>query len=142
MAQSVKTEISELSNALPYALCMLYQQPGAGDPKQMTPKSRIAPSYQRVLVFQQNGSGKNKIAGLRKYGEDSVVLESISIGQTLPTVIDNTADYLPENFQADLVLDPIYGKNPVHLAAEIHRKALLRALKYDFKTYSLIGSQI
>ena len=25
--------------------------------------------------------------------------------------------------------DPIYGKSPVHLAAEIHRKALLRALQ-------------
>jgi hypothetical protein len=25
--------------------------------------------------------------------------------------------------------DPITGKSPVHLAAEIHRKALLRALK-------------
>ena len=64
-----------------------------------------APEPQRILVFQQNGSGEGKIAGLRKYGGESLALESISIDQTLPTVIDNTAEYLPENFQADLVLD-------------------------------------
>ena len=64
-----------------------------------------APEPQRILIFQQNGSGEAKVAGLRKYGGDSLVLESISIDQTLPTVIDDTAGYLPENFQADLVLD-------------------------------------
>ena len=64
-----------------------------------------ATNKQRVLVFQQNGSGQAKIAGLRKYGGESLVLESVSIDRTLPAVIDNTADYLPENFQADLVLD-------------------------------------
>jgi hypothetical protein len=64
-----------------------------------------SPEPQRILVFQQNGSGENKIAGLRRYGGESLALESISIDQTLPAVIDNTADYLPENFQADLVLD-------------------------------------
>jgi hypothetical protein len=71
----------------------------------MTPKSKIPPFRQRILVFQQNGSGESKIAGLRKYGGDSVVLESISIDQTLPVLIDDSADYLNENFQADLVLD-------------------------------------
>jgi len=60
---------------------------------------------QRILVFQQNGSGESKIAGLLKYGEDSVALESISVDQTLPALIDDSADFLPENFQADLVLD-------------------------------------
>jgi hypothetical protein len=64
-----------------------------------------APEPQRIFVFQQDGSGEAKIAGLRKYGGESLALESISIDQTLPMVIDNTADYLPENFQADLVLD-------------------------------------
>ena len=65
----------------------------------------IVPEPQQILVFQQNGSGESKIDGLRKYGGESLALESISIDQTLPTVIDNTADCLPENFQADLVLD-------------------------------------
>ncbi len=60
---------------------------------------------QRIVVFQQNGSRESKIIGLRKYGGDSLVLESISIDQDLPPVIDNTAEYLPEDFEADLVLD-------------------------------------
>ena len=98
-----------------YAPCMLYQQPGAGDPTQMTPKNKIAPSRQRVLVFKQNGSGQAKIAGLRKYGGEALSC----IG--LQTQYFCAAD--PAGW------DPIYGESPVHRAAEIHRKALLRALK-------------
>jgi hypothetical protein len=41
-----------------------------------------ATNKQRVLVFQQNGSGQTKIAGLRKYGGESLVLESVSIDRT------------------------------------------------------------
>ena len=63
------------------------------------------PPLQHILVFQQNGSGESKIAGLRKYGGDSLVLESISIDQKLPPVIDHSEDYLPDDFTADLVLD-------------------------------------
>ena len=33
---------------------------------------------QKILVFQQNGSGEGKIAGIRKYGGRSLVLEIIS----------------------------------------------------------------
>jgi hypothetical protein len=76
-----------------------------GDPTQMTQKNKLAPARQRILVFQQNGSGESKIAGLRKYGGDSLVLESISIDQELPPVIDHSEDYLPDDFTADLVLD-------------------------------------
>lgn len=64
-----------------------------------------ATNKQRILIFQQKGNGESKIAGLRKYGGDSLVLESISIDQELPPVIDHSADYLPDNFNADLVLD-------------------------------------
>ena len=71
----------------------------------MTQKEKAKRKRQRILVFQQNGSGESKIAGLRKYGRDSLVLESISIDHELPGVIDNSADYLPEDFEADLVLD-------------------------------------
>lgn len=66
---------------------------------------KAAPKPQHILIFQQNGSADNKIAGLRQYGGQSLVLESIPIDHALPAVIDNTADYLPEQFQADLVLD-------------------------------------
>jgi len=88
----------------------------------MTQKRKVATSRQRILVFQQNGSGESKIAGLRKYGADSLVLKSISITRIgLETQYFCSAD--PAGW------DPIHGKSPVHLAGGIHRKALLRVLK-------------
>lgn len=60
---------------------------------------------QRILIFQQNGSGEQKIAGLRKYGGDQFEVEVFSIDQVLPPVLDDTSDYLPSEIFCDLVLD-------------------------------------
>jgi thymidylate synthase len=60
---------------------------------------------QRVAVFQQNGSGERKIAGVREYGADIIALEVISIDEPLPPVLDDARIYLPATIEADLVLD-------------------------------------
>jgi hypothetical protein len=60
---------------------------------------------QRILVFQQNGSGESKIAGVRKYGGNRIMLEVISIDDPLPPLIEDTSEYLPRKIEADLVLD-------------------------------------
>ena len=60
---------------------------------------------QRILVFQQNGSGESKIRGIRKYGKDIFVIETISIDESLPPIVDDSSNYLPKDMQADLVLD-------------------------------------
>ena len=60
---------------------------------------------QKILVFQQDGSGESKIRGIRKYGKDLFVIETISIDDSLPPILDNTSEYLPKYLQADLVLD-------------------------------------
>ncbi len=60
---------------------------------------------QHIIVFQQNGSGEKKIRGIRQYGKDRFRLEVISIDLTLPQVIDHPGEYLPQNIEADLVLD-------------------------------------
>ncbi len=60
---------------------------------------------QKILVFQQNDSGKVKTAGIRDYGEGRIRLEVISIDGPLPEIIDDASDYLPEEIDADLVLD-------------------------------------
>jgi hypothetical protein len=60
---------------------------------------------QKILVLQQNGRGEKKIKGIEKYAQDLILLKIFSIENALPTVIDNTAPYLPADFQADLVLD-------------------------------------
>ena len=60
---------------------------------------------QKILVFQQNGSGESKIAGIRKYSENHIVLEVITIDDPLPPLIEDSSEYLPHEIRADLVLD-------------------------------------
>ena len=65
----------------------------------------VLKTRQRLMVFQQNGSGEAKIAGLKKYGEDLFEIEVFNIDAVLPLVLDNTREYLPEDISCDLVLD-------------------------------------
>ena len=60
---------------------------------------------QIILVCQQNGSGEAKIAGIRQYGGNRFRLETHDIDTPLPELIDDTAPYLPERLEADLILD-------------------------------------
>jgi hypothetical protein len=60
---------------------------------------------QRIAVFQQNGSAETKIAGMRKYGGDRFEIAVVSIDAALPTVIEDGAEFLPRQIDADLVLD-------------------------------------
>jgi len=60
---------------------------------------------QKIVVFQQQGSGEKKIAGIRAYADDTIELDVISIDQPLPPIIDDGREYLPERLEADLVLD-------------------------------------
>ena len=60
---------------------------------------------QRILVFQQNGSGESKIKGIRQYGGMRYRLDIVSINDPLPPVLEDAREYLPEHLQADLVLD-------------------------------------
>lgn len=65
---------------------------------------------QRILVFQQNGSGERKVEGIRRHGGDRYRLQVIDLPVALPPVIDDSDEYLPERLDADLVLD--YLKHP------------------------------
>ncbi len=60
---------------------------------------------QHILVFQQNKSGESKVYGMREHGGNQFVLETISIDEALPTVIDDGREYLPSDIKTDLVLD-------------------------------------
>lgn len=62
-------------------------------------------SRQRLVIFQQNGSGEQKIAGLRAYGGDLFELEVTNIDAILPPVLDDTSEFLPDDISCDLVLD-------------------------------------
>jgi hypothetical protein len=60
---------------------------------------------QRIVVFQQNGSGDPKISGILARGKDLCITEVVSIDEILPPIIDDPEEYLPEGIVADLVLD-------------------------------------
>jgi hypothetical protein len=78
---------------------------------------------QRILVFQQHGSGERKIQGLREYGGNRFDIRIISIDETLPPVLDDATGYLPRQVDADIVLD--YLKHPdlsEDLSAMCHEK--------------------
>jgi len=60
---------------------------------------------QRLMIFQQNGSGEQKIAGLRRYGADLFEIEVYDIDGLLPPVLDDTSAYLPATLSCQLVLD-------------------------------------
>jgi len=60
---------------------------------------------QRIIVFQQNGSGESKVKGIRKYGIKLFTLDLVSIDIPLPPILDDTGQYLPLDIRADLVLD-------------------------------------
>ncbi len=70
----------------------------------------VIPPRQRIAVFQQNGSGEAKIAGIRRYGGRRIHLACIAIDPSLPPVLDDTATILPTRIDADLVLD--YLRHP------------------------------
>jgi hypothetical protein len=78
--------------------------------KSKGPSQKPASKVQKILVFQQNGSGDKKIEGVRRYGNNCFSLEIVSIDAHLPTVIDDTKEYIPRDIEADLVLD--YLKHP------------------------------
>ncbi|MGD8366248.1 MAG: DUF166 family (seleno)protein DfsP [Desulfobacterales bacterium] len=73
---------------------------------------------QRILVFQQNGSGESKIRGIRERGLDRIDLRVVDIDQPLPEVIDEGGEYLPERIEADLVLDYLRHPDLSHDLAE------------------------
>ncbi len=60
---------------------------------------------QKIIVFQQNGSGKTKIEGINSFGDKQFIIETFDIDDALPPVIDDSSEYLPDEIDADLVLD-------------------------------------
>ena len=60
---------------------------------------------QKIAIFQQNNSGKGKIEGITRFGNNLFNIEVLAIDQTFPPIIDDTGPFLPEDIRADLVLD-------------------------------------
>ena len=79
---------------------------------------------QKIVVFQQNGSGEKKIEGIIQHGINRFSIEIISIDTPLPTVIDDAHEYVPQDIDADLILDFLKHPDISHDLAAIcsHKK--------------------
>lgn len=60
---------------------------------------------QRIVMFQQQGSGERKIRAVRERGQDMAIVAVVDIDGPLPLVIDEPEALLPDRLEADLVLD-------------------------------------
>ena len=80
---------------------------------------------QRISVFQQNASGETKIQGIRQYGGGRFDIQIFSIDDVLPSIMDDTEDYLPENLHTDLVMD--FLKHP-DLSFDLMEKCIKQAI--------------
>ena len=69
------------------------------------PEATLLPAQQRILVFQQHGSGEKKIQGILLHGQGRFALNTVAIDEPLPPVLDETDGLLPTTLEADLVLD-------------------------------------
>ena len=85
-------------------------------------QDKKADNPQKLLIFQQKGSGEGKIKGVRQYGEGLFLIEVISIDTPLPTIIEDSQIYLPEDFTADLVLDFLKHPDLSHDLARMCRE--------------------
>jgi hypothetical protein len=77
---------------------------------------------QRIVVFQQNGSGETKIRGIRDFGNDRFELVVMNVDTDLPPILDDAAGLLPETLEADLVLDYLQHPDLSYELAERCRK--------------------
>ena len=60
---------------------------------------------QQIVVFEQDGSGDYKIAGIQVYGRNISVSRVFNIRGPLPVLIDEPEGYINRDFSGDLVLD-------------------------------------
>ncbi len=58
-----------------------------------------------IMVFEQNGSGRHKVAGIERFGSGITITEIIAIDSFLPDFIEDPGSFLSSSVSADLVLD-------------------------------------
>ncbi|MBU0731220.1 MAG: DUF166 domain-containing protein [Proteobacteria bacterium] len=64
----------------------------------------------RIVVFQEKGSGREKMKGIQEFGKNIEIIDVISIDAILPDFIESPEEYITDDFEGDLVL--CYLKHP------------------------------
>jgi hypothetical protein len=79
----------------------------------------------KIVVFEENGSGEKKIQGITRHGSRLDIVKRYNIEEALPEIVDDPDEFIPEDFNADLVLD--FLKHPdlsAHLAQVCKKKKI------------------
>ncbi len=63
-----------------------------------------------IIVFQEHGSGEQKIKGVQGFGKGITIARIYSIDTFLPDFVEDPDNFINKNFSADLVLN--YLKHP------------------------------
>ncbi len=81
---------------------------------------------QRLVIFEEKGSGDYKIAGIEVYGGSEMeIVKVVNIDEPLPPLIDEPEEYITEDFNGDLVLN--FLKHPdlsEHLVSLCNKKGI------------------
>jgi thymidylate synthase len=80
---------------------------------------------QRIIVFQQRGSGEYKTKALAEYDRELRIVEVVSIDEDLPELIDQPGRFLPAKLDADLVIDHLQHPD---LSDELSRICLAQSI--------------
>ncbi len=60
---------------------------------------------QKLVIFEERGSGDYKIAGIEVYGKNLEIVKVVNVDLILPPVIDEPEEYITSDFTGDLVLN-------------------------------------
>ena len=76
----------------------------------------------KIVVFEEHGSGEKKIQGITAHGTGLDVIKRYNIEETLPDFVDSPEEFIPEDFNADLVLDFLKHPDLSSYLAQVCRK--------------------
>ncbi len=79
----------------------------------------------KIVVFEEYGSGEKKYQGIKQHGTGLEIIKRYNIEENLPDFVDEPEQYIPEDFEADLVLDYLKHLDlSAHLAQVCKKKKI------------------
>ena len=77
---------------------------------------------QQLVIFQEQGSGEKKLAGLRRYGRNLQISTVVNVDAALSAFIDNPEAFITADFSGDLVLSFLKHPDLIDYLAQVCEK--------------------
>lgn len=74
----------------------------------------------KVIVFQRKGYANHIIEGLKKHS--NIEVESFTVDDNLPEIIDDPQDFIDADFEADLIFDHLHQRDLTEYLVKIAKK--------------------